>query len=872
MERIGAERAQPLLGQEVRPRALMRPYGLYYLYRRRLQYHAAQELFAGLGIVIAVALVFATLIASGSIAGSAAQVVKKVVGRADLQLRSISPEGFSEHLLSSVEALPGIKAAAPLLEVPASVRTQGGRELNVTLLGADVALGVLDGLSHTVPGAVFSERAIGLSAASARALGISPAGVESPGGAHVAVAVRGRAYQLKVSTVLGPEAVGALSGVLSAAMPLEDLQAISGLKGRVSRILVQSERGRRAQVQGELRRLAAGRIEVAPADQDVALLSQALGPSDLASSFFAAVAALLGFLLAFNAVLLTVPERRAQIADLRLAGARSSALIQLLIFQALCLGIAASLVGLGIGYVLAVAVFHQRPGYLSQAFVLGEGIQVGAGPALLGLAGGIVATCLASLLPLADMRPGRALDAPLREEGEPGNALDGRFAAHLAAAALLLIALAGAIYAADPALALLGCVALALACVAAMPLLFSAVVGSAAWVSRHSRRLTALPVAVMSLQRTRLRSLALLSTGAVALFGAVALGGARGDLLGGLEQVGQANVAVGQLWLITPDDVEVTDTFRAAQLAERIARVPGVSEVQALHDTFANLGGSRIVVLAWPRRAARELLPSQILTGNVARAEQRVAEGGSIAITRQLAEKLHLSLSGELKLPTPSGTARLQVAALTTDFGWPGGGVMMSAAEIRRLWQTSAPTALVARLRGGTNVQLVRRRIAGLLGTDSGLEVITARTGDQRFMRAANAGLGELQWIALMLEIAAILALTAALIADLWRQRVWAADLRLSNVPSYRLRRIMLTRAALTAGSGGLAGVLGGLFAQAILDAYLKHVTGFPLMGFADAALPIETLALVLGVALLLAAPMVWRVSRAPMLVALEGQ
>lgn len=51
----------------------------------------------------------------------------------------------------------------------------------------------------------------------------------------------------------------------------------------------------------------------------MSLLSQALKPSDQASALFATVSALLGVLLATAALLLSVPDRRAMIADLRLA-------------------------------------------------------------------------------------------------------------------------------------------------------------------------------------------------------------------------------------------------------------------------------------------------------------------------------------------------------------------------------------------------------------------------------------------------------------------------------------------------------------------------------------------------------------------------
>ena len=76
--------------------------------------------------------------------------------------------------------------------------------------------------------------------------------------------------------------------------------------------------------------------------QDVTQLQQALRPSDLASEVFAAIGVLLGLLLAFNALLLTVPERRQAIADLRLTGIKRTAVVQMVLFQALCLGLAAT--------------------------------------------------------------------------------------------------------------------------------------------------------------------------------------------------------------------------------------------------------------------------------------------------------------------------------------------------------------------------------------------------------------------------------------------------------------------------------------------------------------------------------------------------
>ena len=104
--------------------------------------------------------------------------------------------------------------------------------------------------------------------------------------------VRGRASRVAVVAVLGPETIEALSGALAAIAPLQFVQRITGLSGRVTRILVTTAPGQRDAVRRELTALAGGRLTVAPADQDVSLLEQALTPNAEAMLSPAALAAL----------------------------------------------------------------------------------------------------------------------------------------------------------------------------------------------------------------------------------------------------------------------------------------------------------------------------------------------------------------------------------------------------------------------------------------------------------------------------------------------------------------------------------------------------------------------------------------------------
>jgi putative ABC transport system permease protein len=844
----------------------VRPYALVYFYRRRLRAHGIQELLAGIGIAIAVALVAAALIAEGSIAGSTAGVVRAVAGPAQLQLRARGPGGFDEALLARVEALPGVKQAAPLLERTATVVAPGGRHVTIDLAGTETSLAVLDGLAHTLPLATLTPGGIGLSTASAAQLGIT-----RPGG-RVSLKLRGQAHQLHVSAVLGKEAVGALDHALVGVMPLRRMQQLVSLRGRVSRILVQSRPGRTAEVRRELTAIAAGRLTVASANSDVALLRQALRPSDQASAFFAAISAVLGFLFAFTAMLLTVPERRRAIADLRLVGTRRSAIVQMVLFQGLCLGVAASLVGVLAGYLLSDGALHQSTGYLAEAFTLGSSTVVQPGPLLGAFVGGVLATCLASVLPLLDLRRGRRVDAVYYEDGVPGNALGRNTQWRLALAALALLGLRILVVAIWPSIALVASSLLALATVLAVPIVFAGVLGVAGWICERRQHLTILPIALASLKGATLRSLVLAATGAVAIFGSIALGGARQDLLSGIHGFAHSYAADAQLWVSNPDDNQASADFLPGDYAQRLARVKGVSRVQVFQGGFLELAGRRVWVIARPPGAGRHVLASQLVDGALAPTVRQLGQAGAVAVSQQLAQALHTGLGGTLELPTPRGDTRMRIVAMTTNLAWSPGVIFMGTTDYSRLWASGKPTAFAVTLAAGAKPTLVASAVARALGPGSGLEVAPAAARERRIDVLTSEGLGRLGEISTLLVIAAILAMAAALGSSIWQRRRSLAGLRLAGVRPRRLRAILLVESLVILGAGCLTGVVAGIYGEVVIDAYLRHITGFPVDVVGFSARPFEILAAVLAGALLIVAAPGWLASKVPPTVALAGE
>ena len=79
-------------------------------------------------------------------------------------------------------------------------------------------------------------------------------------------------------------------------------------------------------------------MNVESSDYDEKLFAKAAAATNQSTALFAVISALVGFLFAFNAMLLTVPQRRRLIVDLRRDGYTPAAVIAVLLLDAVVLG------------------------------------------------------------------------------------------------------------------------------------------------------------------------------------------------------------------------------------------------------------------------------------------------------------------------------------------------------------------------------------------------------------------------------------------------------------------------------------------------------------------------------------------------------
>jgi putative ABC transport system permease protein len=431
-----------------------------HLYRVRLRARMLQEVFAVVGIAAGGALLFASQVASSSLSSSVAQLSHGIVGNATLQIVARDPQGFEEHLLTKVRHIPGVRAAAPLVEFSANAVGPRGSE-SVELVGADGSLSTLGGslVRHTnlTPFAGFG--AVVLPAPLAHKIGVTKFGKE------VTFELGGRVAQAALYTQLHAKQIGPLVSSPIAVAPLSFAQEMGGIGAHLSRILVEPAPGREASVRAALVALAAGRLNVEAADFDEKLFARAAAASNQSTALFAVISALVGFLFAFNAMLLTVPQRRRLIADLRRDGYPPRTVIAVMMFDAAVLGVLASVLGLVLGEELSIHLFHSNPGYLSSAFAVGSQRVVSVQSIAIAVLGGMLAASVAVLSPLKDILSRDPLAAITQKEGGSGKA-DRR----LAAGGVVCLAAATAILLAAPKEAILGMVFLVAALLLLLPI------------------------------------------------------------------------------------------------------------------------------------------------------------------------------------------------------------------------------------------------------------------------------------------------------------------------------------------------------------------------------------------------------------------
>jgi putative ABC transport system permease protein len=796
--------------------------GIRYIYASRLEATSVlvQEGFAIVGIAVGVALLFAAQVSGTSLTHSVAQLNNQLVGEAQVQIEARGTEGFPERVIGEARRIPGVQVALPVFERQVNV-IGPRREQSVDLIGVD---------PHSV-------RASGrlLRRFSAKQLaGLPVIAVPSPLAREIGVGaletVKLQIGATRVETLVGATlGEGDIGGFVHSPVTVTSIryaQHLAGAPGRLTRIFVHYNPARERQARTSLAALAAREnLNFEPGTFDSRLFAIAVAPESKSEELFSVIAAVVGFMFALNAMLITVPSRRKHIEVIRPHGASRWMTVKVLLLEAAVIGTLACALGLILGDIVSIVVFHTSPTYLAFAFPVGNNRLVSWQSVAVAVGAGMAAAAFGVLWPVRSI-----IVEPLEPSRDPDDHRRLRIAARVVIGVLCLAATTLTLVA-DPKDALIGNLTLLVALISLMPLMFDGLIRVADGLSKLIDGMgSALAATELLEPRTRVRSLAIALTAAVAVFGIVEFQGTQSNLRAGLYASAHNLDSRADIW-ITPSgrsSLLTTTSFRPTDTAA-LARVPGVSRLSLYRGGFINWGQRRLWVLG-PSSSIESPVPvSQVLVGNPTLASERLRQRGWAVLSEAVAAENHLRVGQAFTLPSPRPVI-LRVAALTTNLGWPPGVVMLNSADYGRGWVTNEPSAYEIQTTPGTPVTTVRERLRHVLGSDAGLTVETSTERQGRHDALAAQGLTRLTQIRFIVLFSAILAIVLAMGAMIGQRRDRIASYQIQGFEDRTLRRWLLCETAILLSVGCSIGSLFGLYAQLLGSHFLATVTGFPIV------------------------------------------
>jgi putative ABC transport system permease protein len=811
------------------------------LYRVRLRRRWVQELLAILGIAAGVALLYATQVASTSLSGPVRSINDGLVGHSQLQLLARGGAGVPEQTYDAVVRLPGVRRAAPILQLPGNLVGPKGQR-GVTLFGADPRIVQLRGnlLKGFSSQDAAEQETVVIPTPTARAIGV---GV----GDDVRVQLAGRTVTVP-AVVADHDQIGALVHTSLALAPLTYVQRLARMPRQVTRILVEAEPGKVDEVRRGLQGLTGGeRMDVRPADYETRLFDQAASPTSQASTIFSIISALVGWLFAVCALLVTAAERRKLAVQQREQGFTPAATVVTLLVDAAVVGLVGAVLGLAAGELLSREGFSSDVTFLSGAFPIGDQRVVTWPSVAIAVAGGLLAAAVGVLAPVRDV-VFASLPRWLRRRPDAG-AAPSRHVPRLPILGLVCLAVAGVVAAAAPGAAAVGMIMVGIALMLLLPVTLTWVIAGLERANRRERSVVSIVLALQQLHesRWRPRALAITATGAVAVFGATALQGARQNLQAGLDGLATGLTSVSDVWAAPAGAGSAigTATF-SPTAATRLNGLPGVRGVALYRAGLLDVADRRAWVLGEPRDVRAPIPAGQVLEGDAALAARRVRAGGWATVSQALADDLGYKVGRRFTLPSPEPVT-LRVAAITTNLGWSGGALVMNADELRRAWGSDAVAAYHVRLGPGADVRDVEREVTTALGPGSALRVESAGRRAARQREVARDGLSRLEQIAALTLIAAVLAMSAAMIGLLWQHRPSVVERKQHGLSTGLLWRSLIMETVVLFGTGAVAGGIFGLLGQVLCTRGLQAVTGFPVAHELRVGIALWVTAVVIG-------------------------
>lgn len=801
-----------------------------------------------LGVAVGVATMVGVMSINGSVLDAFRSTVDAISGKADLTVAG-SQVGFDESVLERVRAVPGVAHASGAMTVIGPVRGAPGERLYV--MGVDL---LDDGHFRTYEGV---DRDLGGLSDDLEFLNSTDRMLVSERFARERGLKVGDSFQLVTGS--GPQdfvvhalireagpvkAFGGSVGVMDVA----SAQAAFGRERTLDRIDVAVDPlvGVDA-VRERLRTALGGGFEVERPSRRGGSVATMVRSFQMGLNLGSGVALLVGVFLVYNTIAISVVQRRREIGTLRALGATRLRIRALFTLEALVLGGVGTVLGLPLGVLIGRLAIGWVSGAISSLYIQVNARDVTVGPLELGLgvALGVLGSGFAALKPALQASSVLPVEA-LRRDAAQGAGVGGSRLSTLSGVGCLLLVYP-ATWLPSP---------LENLPVGGYLSIFLVLMGTtllAPWVLRLLWHVYQRPGEALLGVSGRLAAdnFARAPARTAVPVSALAIGVAMSVCIAGF--VGSFRSAAHR-WLdqSVPADLFLTSAARIAgsrnqpmapELAEELAALPGVSEVDRVRVLPHDVLGLRAYVISLiPEIYERHGKP-QLLEGRLPTREERLA--GRVLISENLSRRRSLHVEDTFEMSTPTGARTYTVAGVAVDYTSDQGVVFLAREVYQAHFQDDRVDTFELYLSDRSRLDALRRTISERWGERHQLYVLS--NADLR--QEATALIDEAFSVSYAMEVVAVLlallgVVNTLLAAVLDRTREIGL-LRAVGAARSHIVRLFVGEAGFIGLSGGLIGALAGLW----MGVLITDVVGGQATGWSFPYIFPARLAVVMGVA-----------------------
>ncbi len=786
--------------------------------------HLMRCLLTMAGIVLGVGVFVGTHIANQSVLGAFHDTIDRIAGSTQLQV-SAGEAGFDEDVLDKIRDVPGVRAAAPVIE--ASISTGAG---NVLLLGVDM-LGDRSLRNYDFEGTDTAIEDPLVFLAQADSLMITKTFAEKRGlqsGSRVSMRTMAGDETFTVRGIMKP---GGLANAFGGDLAVMDIYAAQKMLGRgrkFDRVDLALEDGVTLdQAEARLQQVLGPGFQVEPPSTRGQQFEATARVYSVVSNVNSLFALFIGMFIIYNTFSIAVSQRRSEIGILRALGATRSQVRVLFLLESAITGLLGTFAGVLFGMLMARAMAGYIGSLLEQIY--GAAQRTGEftiEPKLLAgaVAMGMVTSLIAAWLPAnaaASVDPVKAL-----QKGRSQSLSEGESRARrLAAFGCLALSVAALIFSRVGVFFYGGFVLAVLAAILLCPTL-------TLWLTQALRPILSglLPVegslAADSLIQAPRRTSGTLAALMLSLALVIALAGVARSSYRSLSD--WMNIAFDpDLFITTAETISAKSFVFPASLGDGLRRIDGVAKVQSVRSIRLRVKDAPVLLVAIDVSQISDRARLPAVEGESKEMYRLVAESKGVIASENFAQ-LHGARMGEtMEIPSPTGLLRLPVVGIVRDFSDQQGSLLISRDLFSRYWHDDRVNFFRIYLQPGASEQTVREAILSKFGYERKLFVLTNKDVREFVTHVADQWFG-LTYVQIAVAVlVAILGIVNALTVSITDRRRELGVLQAVGALRQQVRHTVWLEAVAI----GVIGLVLGLVLGAAQLYYMLEVTRRDLVG-----------------------------------------